>query len=151
MRITSINMAKKKKDECGALFRTFVVSGDESQDVFVAEHDRLIDLRFPEPGPLLSGGEDLHRYVSAPPASSPHLSETTFTDDFLEDNRPGHSSLDKQRQACTHTQNKCGYINRINAPSFLPFHFLSGVHSPEPEPDVDRSYMRSCSDLSLAG
>lgn len=121
--INKYGKKKKKKDECGALFQTFVVSGDESQDVFVAEHDRLIDLCFPKPGPLLSGGEDLHRYVSAPPASSPHLSETTFTDDFLEDNRSGHSSLDKQRQACTHTQNKCGYINRINAPSFCRFSF----------------------------
>ena len=38
---------------------TLVVGGDEAQDVFVAQHDRLVDLHLPEPGALVSGGEYL--------------------------------------------------------------------------------------------
>lgn len=100
---TDINNTNKyaKNDKWDALFGTFVVSSYKTQDVFMAEHDCLIDFCFPEPGSLLPGWEDLHSYVTTPPTSTPHLSKTTFTDDFLEDNCSGHSSLDKQRQACS--------------------------------------------------
>lgn len=80
--------------------RTFVVSSYEAQDIFMAEHDCLIDFGLAEPGSLLSRWEDLHRHVTTPPTSTPHLSETTFSYDFLEDNCSGHSPLDKQRQTC---------------------------------------------------
>ncbi len=83
------------------MIHTFVVSGYEAQDVFMAEHDGLIDFSLTEPGALLSGRENLHRYVTAPPTSSPHLAETPLTNNLLKDDCSGHGSLDKQRQTCS--------------------------------------------------
>lgn len=94
------NSEKLTCDLCVLGF-TFVVGGYETQDVFVAEHGCLVDLSLAEPGSLLSGRKDLHRHVSAPPASAPHLSKATFPDDFLEDDGSGHGPLDKQRQTCS--------------------------------------------------
>lgn len=116
----------------------------------MAEHGCLVDLSLAEPGSLLSGRKDLHRHVAASPASAPHLSEATFPDDFLEDDGSGHGPLDKQRQTCSGEtrERSCGFkaaletsMGRANVK----------VHSPEPEPEVDRSNMRSCRVLSLAG
>ena len=79
-------------------YSTFVVSGYEAQYVVVAEHDGLVDLSLAEPRALLSGREDLHGHVAAPPAAPPHLSETPLPDDLLQDDGPGHGPLDEQRQ-----------------------------------------------------
>lgn len=91
---------KKTRDLCVVSF-TFVVGGYKTQDVFVAEHGRLVDLSLAEPGSLLPGRKDLHRHVAASPASAPHLSKAAFPDDLLEDDGSGHGPLDKQRQACS--------------------------------------------------
>lgn len=152
---TDINDTNKyaKNDKWDALFGTFVVSSYKTQDVFMAEHDCLIDFCFPEPGSLLPGREDLHSYITTPPTSTPHLSKTTFTDNFLEDNCSGHSSLDKQRQACSKkddNRKQSPHHNHLQNKTILLFYFAS-VHWPEPEPEVDRLYMRSCRDRSLAG
>lgn len=72
----------------------------------MAEHDGLIDFSLTEPGALLSGREDLHCHVTAPPTSSPHLPEAPFANDLLEDNCSGHGSLDKQRQTCSEKMRK---------------------------------------------
>lgn len=79
---------------------TFVVRGDESQDVLVAQHDGLVDLSLSEPRPLLPGREDLHRHVSSTPLPPPHLSKAAFPYDLLQNNGPGHGTLHKQGQAC---------------------------------------------------
>lgn len=129
---------------------TFVISGYKTQYVFMAEHGSLIDLSLAEPGSLLSGRKDLHRHVAASPAPAPHLSKATFPNDFLENDGPGHGPLDKQRQTCSKRDKrtlvwfKC-LLENINGRAD------ARVCSPEPEPEVDRSNMRSCRVLSLAG
>lgn len=62
------------------------------------EHDCLVDLSLSEPGALLPGREDLHRHVSAAPLPAPHLPKTTFSDDLLQNDGPGHGPLHKQWQ-----------------------------------------------------
>lgn len=39
----------------GKIFLTFIVGCNESQDVFVPQHDCLVDFGLSEPGALLSG------------------------------------------------------------------------------------------------
>ncbi len=43
------------------------------------EHDRLVDVRLPEPGFLVSTGEYLDGDVLAPPVASPHLAVPPLT------------------------------------------------------------------------
>jgi len=102
-----------------SLFCTFVVSSYKAQDVFMAEHDGLIDLSLTEPGALLSGWEDLHGHVTTPPTASPHLPETPFADDLLEDNCSGHGPLDKQRQPCSERNRTVisAFLKRIGSQS----------------------------------
>jgi len=87
---------------------TFVIGCYEAQDVLVAQHYGLVDLRLAEPRPLLSGGEDLHRHIPAPPAAAPHLPEAALPDDLLEHDGPGHRALHKQRQACSRSTDMPG-------------------------------------------
>ena len=77
---------------------TFVVRRNESQDVFVPQHDGLVDLGLSKPGALLSGREDLHGHVPAPPLPPPYFAEASFPDDLLQDDGPGHRPLHKERQ-----------------------------------------------------
>lgn len=77
---------------------TLVVSSNEAQDVLVSQHDCLVNLCLPEPGPLISGGEDFHSYVLPAPFPTPDFTESPFPHDFLQDNGPGDGSLDEQRQ-----------------------------------------------------
>lgn len=79
---------------------TFIICCNEAQDVFVAQHDCLVDLGLSEPRALLSGGEDLHSHVSSSPLPSPHLAETPLSNDLLQHDGPGHSALHKQGQTC---------------------------------------------------
>lgn len=79
---------------------TFVVSSNESQDVLMPEHDGLINLCFPEPRPLVPGGEDLHGHVLPSPLPSPHLTEPTFSDGLLQDDGSSDGSLDQQWKSC---------------------------------------------------
>ena len=83
---------------------TFVVSGNEAQDVLVSQHDCLINLCLTKPRPLVSGGEDLHRHVLSSPLPPPHLPESTLPNGLLQDDGPSYSPLDQQGQACV-TQN----------------------------------------------
>ena len=77
---------------------TFVVGGDEAQDVLVPQHDRLVDLGLPEPGALLPGREDLDGDLLAAPLPPPHLAEAPLPDALLQDDGPGDGPLDQQRQ-----------------------------------------------------
>lgn len=88
-------MKKNKKIQS-----TFVIRGDEAQDVLVPQHDRLVDLGLSEPGALLPGREDLDRHVSAAPLPSPHLPKAAFSYDLLQNDGPGHGPLHKQWQTC---------------------------------------------------
>lgn len=116
----------------------------------MAEHGRLVDLSLAEPGSLLPGRKDLHRHVAASPASAPHLSKATFPNDFLEDDGSGDRPLDKQRQTCSgKTRERSSGLNAALNTSGEGADV--NIRSPEPEPEVDRSKMRSCRVLSLAG
>lgn len=62
------------------------------------QHDCLVDFSLSEPGALLSGREDLHGHVSAPPLPPPDFAEASFSYDLLQDDGPGHRPLHKQGQ-----------------------------------------------------
>lgn len=66
----------------------------------MSEHDSLINLCFTEPGPLVPGGEDLHRHVLSSPLAPPHFTKSTLSDGLLQDNGPSYGSLDQQWQTC---------------------------------------------------
>lgn len=59
---------------------TFVISSNKSEDIFVSQHDSLINLGFAEPGAFLSGAEDFDCNVLTVPATAPYLAEAAFTD-----------------------------------------------------------------------
>lgn len=80
--------------------QTFVVGGDEAQDVLVSEHDGLVNLGFAEPRSLVPGGEDLHRHVLSSPLSPPHLPEPALPDALLQDDGASDGALHQQRQTC---------------------------------------------------
>lgn len=77
---------------------TLVVSSNEAQDVFVPQHDCLVNLCLPKPGPLVSGGEDFHSYILPTPFPTPDFAKSSFSHNFLQDNSPRDGSLDEQRQ-----------------------------------------------------
>lgn len=79
---------------------TFVVSSNEAQDVFVSEHDGLVNLCLAEPRPLVPGGEDLHRHVLPSPPPPPHLPKPTLPDALLQDDGASDGPLHQQRQTC---------------------------------------------------
>lgn len=73
--------------------RTFIISRDEAENVFVSQHNRLVDFSFAEPGALLSRGEDLHGDVLSAPSSAPHLAEPTLADNVNELDLAGYRPL----------------------------------------------------------
>lgn len=77
---------------------TLVISGDKAQDVFVPQHNRLINFCLPKPGPLVSGGEDFHSYIFSAPFSTPDFAKSAFPYDFLQDDSPCDRPLYEQRQ-----------------------------------------------------
>lgn len=64
-------------------FQTFIISSNESQDVLMPKHDSLVNLRLPEPRPLVPGGEDLYRYILSTPLPPPHLTVSPFSNGLL--------------------------------------------------------------------
>ena len=84
---------------------TFAVCSNESQDVLVSEQDGLINLCLPKPGPLVPGGEDLHRHILPSPLAPPHLTESTLPNSLLQHDGPSYGSLHQQWQTCE-TQSK---------------------------------------------
>lgn len=80
--------------------QTFVVRGDEAQDVLVSEHDGLVNFGFAEPRSLVPGGEDLHGHVLSSPLSPPHLPEPALPDALLQDDGASDGPLHQQRQTC---------------------------------------------------
>lgn len=77
---------------------TFVVGGDEAEDVLVPQHHGLIDLSLSEPGALLSGGEDLDGHLLSSPLAPPHLPEAALPNALLQDDGPGDGPLHQQRK-----------------------------------------------------
>lgn len=76
---------------------TLVISSNEAQDVLVSQHNRLIDLCLPEPGPLVSRGEDFHSHVLPAPLPTPHFPEAALPYDLLQNDSPCNGSLYEQR------------------------------------------------------
>ena len=62
---------------------TFVVSGDEAKDVFVPQHDSLVELGLTEPTSFFARGEDFDGHVLPAPTPAPHRPETTLPDALL--------------------------------------------------------------------
>ena len=54
---------------------TFVVGSNEPKDVVVSEHDRLVDLAFPDPRVLVPAVEDLDGDVFTAPMAEPDLAK----------------------------------------------------------------------------
>ena len=54
---------------------TFVICRDESEDVIMPEHDRLVDLAFPDPRVLVPAVEDLDGDVFSAPMAEPDLAK----------------------------------------------------------------------------
>ena len=76
---------------------TLVIGSDKAQDVFVSQHNRLINFCLPKPGPFISGGEDFHSYIFPTPFSTPDFAKSAFSYNFLKDNSPCNCSLYEQR------------------------------------------------------
>merc|ERR1712047_92121 len=92
-------MEVSHQPELGPGHLILVVGRDEAEDVLVAQHDRLVDLRLPEPALLVPAGEDLHRHVLAPPPASPHLSKSSLPNTLLQSHLSGNAPLHKERIA----------------------------------------------------
>ena len=78
---------------------TFVVGSDKIQNVFVSQHDRLVDFRLAETGAFFAGREDFDGHVLAAPASSPDLAESTLADHLQKLHLTGDAALNEQRQS----------------------------------------------------
>lgn len=76
---------------------TLVISSNKAQDVFVSQHNRLVNFCLPKPGPFVSGGEDFHSYIFPAPFSTPDFTKSAFSYNFLQDNSPCDCSLYEQR------------------------------------------------------
>lgn len=75
---------------------TFVVGSNEAKDVFMAQHDRLVYLCFPEPRPLFARGEYFHSHVATSPAATPHFSKAALANNLLQNDGSGHCALNKK-------------------------------------------------------
>lgn len=78
---------------------TFVVSSNETKDVFMSQHNCLINFCLTKPRSFISGGEYFHSHIFPTPSSMPDLTKSTFSYYLLKYNRPGNCSLNQQRQA----------------------------------------------------
>lgn len=79
---------------------TFIVSSNKSKDVFVAQHDRLVYLCFPEPRPFFTRRENLHSHITTPPAATPHFPKPALANNLLQNDGSSHCALDKKGQPC---------------------------------------------------
>jgi len=82
--------------QCGR--PTLVVSSNEAQDVFMPQHHGLVDLRLPEPRPLVSTGEDLHGDTLTLPLAHPDLPVPTFTQNLHQLYLSSDGALNEKRQ-----------------------------------------------------
>lgn len=78
---------------------TFVVGRDETENILMSQHYRLINFCLTEPRSLISGGEYFHSHIFSTPSSVPHFPKPTFSYDFLKYNCPCDGSLNQKRQA----------------------------------------------------
>lgn len=83
---------------------TFIISSDESENVIMPQHDRLIDFRFSEPRTFLSAAENFNSHVLPSPSSFPNLPESALSDCFYQLNLPSDTSLHEQWQTCNYRQ-----------------------------------------------
>lgn len=105
-----------------------VVGGDEAENVVVAQHDRLVDLDFAEPGtvhncaiseriltttnqPFISRAKDLDGHILATPTAAPHFAEATFADDLDQADLSSNGSLHQQRKSGTTSGH--GHIHQV--------------------------------------
>lgn len=76
---------------------TLVISSDKTQDIFMSQHDCLVDFCFTKPRPFISGGKDLYSNILSAPFSTPDFTKSAFSNDFLKNNSPCNCPLDKER------------------------------------------------------
>lgn len=112
---------------------TFVVGGDEAQNVLMSQHDGLVDVSLAKPRPLVPGGEDLHGYVLSSPLPSPHLAIATFPDGLLQNDGPCNGPLHQQGEA--YERDRLLQACTINF-QLPPYRFCSVMKLPDPEPEV---------------
>jgi len=74
---------------------TFIIGGDKDEDIVVSEHHSLVDFSFAEPRTLLSRREDLDSDILTTPPTTPHLTETSFTDNVQQLDLAGDTTLNK--------------------------------------------------------
>lgn len=82
----------------GDVNRTFVIGGNEAENIVMPQHHCLIYFCFSEPRALLSRAEYLDSYVLTPPASTPYLAKSPFADCLDELNLAGYTPLYQERQ-----------------------------------------------------
>lgn len=78
---------------------TFVIGSDESEDIVVPEHHRLVNFGLPEPRPFFARTEDFYSNILTSPTTTPHFTEPTFSDRLHQLNLAGYASLYQKRQA----------------------------------------------------
>lgn len=78
---------------------TFIIGSNESEDIVVPEHHRLVNFGLPEPRPFFARAEDFHSNILTPPTTTPHLTEPTFSDRLHQLNLACYASLYQKRQA----------------------------------------------------
>ena len=64
-----------------AVILTFVIGGDETENILVSEHDCLVELGFAKPRPFLARRENLNSHVLPAPTTTPHLAVAAFACD----------------------------------------------------------------------
>lgn len=77
---------------------TFVVSGNESQNVFMPQHHRLVNFGLTEPRALFARAENLYGHILTPPSASPNLAEPSLAYDVNKLDLPGNGALHQKRQ-----------------------------------------------------
>lgn len=74
---------------------TFIVSCNKSEDIFMTQHDRLIDFCFAKPRAFLSTRKYFHCNEFTAPTSSPHLAEPSLSNHFNQLNLTGDRTLNQ--------------------------------------------------------
>ena len=65
---------------------TFVISSDEPQNIFMSQHNCLVDFWFPEPRLLVPCWKYFNRHIFSPPLSTPHLAIAALANQLQERN-----------------------------------------------------------------
>ena len=86
-------MVIRDQPKLGPSTNIFVVSGNEAQNIFMPEHDCLVNFRFSKPGFFVTGAEYFDCNIFASPLAKMDFSEPTLANDMFEDNLLSNASL----------------------------------------------------------